>query len=102
MKEIKQVIKDIEGNIHEAREKIHKAYELMDRDRMFADWQRDMALSHLNFNTRGHEIVKRMIADIIDDAHPLAAGMRAVYEDRHADIVREAAEVRSMIDNYGK
>lgn len=102
MREIKKVVKDIEGNVHEAREKIGKAYQLMEHDRAYADWQRDMALSHLAFNSRGHEIVKRMIADHENDTHPLAPGMRAMYEDMHADIMREAAEVRSMIDNYGK
>ena len=102
MREIKHVVKDIETNIHEAREKIGKAYQLMEHDRSYADWQRDMALQHLAFNNRGHEIVKRMISEHADSAHPLAPGMRAMYEDRHADIMREAAEVRSMIDNYGK
>lgn len=102
MREIKKVVKDIEGNIREAREKIGKAYQMMEHDRSYADWQRDMALSHLAFNSRGHEIVKRLIADHEHDTHPLAPGMRAMYEDMHADIMREAAEVRSMIDNYGK
>lgn len=102
MREIKRVVKDIETNIHEAREKIGKAYLTIESDRAYADWQRDMALQHLAFNSRGHEIVKRLISERVSETHPLTAGMRAMYEDRHADMMREAAEVRSMIDNYGK
>ena len=102
MREIKRLVKDIETNIHEAREKIGKAYQLMEHDRAYADWQRDMALSHLAFNSRGHEIVKRLIAEQADSTHPLAPGMRAMFEDVHADMIRETAEVRAMIENYGK
>ena len=102
MREIRDVVKTIEHNVHEAREKIEKAYSLMERNRPFADWQRDMAAQHLTFNGKGHEIVKKMIADQADNQHPLAPGMRAMYEDMHAEIIRETAEVRAMIDSYGK
>ena len=102
MREIRDVVKTIEHNIKEAREKIEKAYRLMEHDRPYADWQREMAAQHLTFNSKGHEIVKKMIADHADSTHPLAPGMRAMYEDMHAEIIRETAEVRAMIDSYGK
>ena len=102
MREIKHVVKDIEHNIREAREKITRAYNLMESNRPFADWQRDMAAQHLTFNGRGHEIVKKMIADVAASTDPLAPGMRAMFEDMHADLMRESAEVKAMIDNYGK
>lgn len=102
MREIKRVAKDIETNIREAREKIGRAYLTIESDRAYADWQRDMAMQHLTFNNKGHEIVKRLISERVSETHPLTAGMRAMYEDWHTDIMREAAEVRSMIDNYGK
>ena len=102
MREIKHVVKDIEHNIREAREKITRVYNLMESNRPFADWQRDMAAQHLTFNGRGHEIVKKMIADVAASTDPLAPGMRAMFEDMHADLMRESAEVKAMIDNYGK
>lgn len=102
MRTIKVVVRDIEGNIREAREKIAKAYQMMESNRAYADWQRDMALQHLTFNSKGHEIVKKMIADVAASTDPLAPGMRAMFEDMHADMMRDSAEVKAMIDNYGK
>ena len=102
MRAIKNVTRDIEGNIREAREKIAKAYQMMDSNRPYADWQKDMAMQHLTFNTKGYEIVKKMIADVAASTDPLAPGMRAMFEDMHADMMRDTAEVKAMIDNYGK
>lgn len=102
MMAIKRVVVDMETNIREARDKIGRAYQMMTSDRAYADWQRDMAMQHLAFNARAHEIVKRLIADTAASTDPLAPGMRAVFEDRHADIMRETAEVKAMIDAYGK
>lgn len=102
MRAIKNVARDIEGNIREAREKIAKAYQMMESNRPYADWQRDMAMGHLAFNAKGHEIVKKMIADIAGSTDPLAPGMRAMFEDIHADMMRDTAEVKAMIDSYGK
>ena len=102
MREIKHVVKDIEHNIREAREKITRAYNLMESNRPYADWQRDMAMQHIAFNGKGHEIVKKMISDVAASTDPLAPGMRAMFEDMHADLMRESAEVKAMIDNYGK
>lgn len=102
MRAIKHVVKDIETNIREAREKIGKAYQMMESNRSYADWQKDMAMTHLVFNTKGHEIVKKMIADVAASTDPLAPGMRAMFEDMHADMMRESAEVKAMIDAYGK
>lgn len=102
MREIKHVVKDIEHNIREAREKIMRAYNMMESNRAYADWQRDMAMGHLAFNAKGHEIVKKMIADVANSTDPLAPGMRAMFEDIHADMMRDTAEVKAMIDSYGK
>ena len=61
-----------------------------------------MAAQHLAFNTAGHANVKRLIDDAkakhADDK--LMPGMVAVYEDMHADIMRDSAEVQAMIAAY--
>lgn len=102
MRMIKQISGDIRCNISEAREKICTAYKLRDKDKAAADWYRDMAAQHLAFNTVGHANVKRLIDDAkakrADDK--LMPGMVAVYEDMHADIMRDSAEVQAMIAAY--
>lgn len=101
MREIKHITKDIAGNIREAREKIGRAYELVEENRAYADWQRDMALQHLSFNTKGHEIAKKMISEA-EESNPLTPGMRMVYNALHADLMKETAEVKAMIDGFDR
>ena len=99
---IKQISADIRCNIYEARDKIGMAYKLRDKDKAAADWYKDMAAAHMAFNTAGHANVKRLIDDAkakrADDK--LMPGMVAVYEDMHADIMRDSAEVQAMIASY--
>lgn len=102
MKMIKMISEEIKGNICEAREKIGMAYKLREKDKAAADWYKDMAAQHIAFNTAGHACVKRLIDDAkakhADDK--LMPGMVAVYEDMHADIMRDSAEVQAMIAAY--
>lgn len=102
MRMIKQISGDIRCNISEAREKIGMAYKLREKDKAVADWYKDMAAQHLAFNQAGHANAKRLIDDVkakrADD--PLMPGMLAVYDDLHADIMRESAEVQAMIAAY--
>lgn len=102
MRMIKQLCYEIKGNICEARDKIGMAYKLREKDKAAADWYKDMAAQHLAFNTAGHANVKRLIDDAkakrADDK--LMPGMVAVYEDMHADIMRDSAEVQAMIAAY--
>ena len=102
MKMIKMISEEIKGNICEAREKIGMAYKLREKDKAAADWYKDMAAQHMAFNTAGHANVKRLIDDAkakrTDDK--LMPGMVAVYEDMHADIMRDSAEVQAMIAAY--
>lgn len=102
MRMIKQLSDAIRENIHEAKEKIRMAYQLKDKDKTAADWYRDMAVAHLGFNGKGHEVVTKMIADAKAKQadHPLTPGMVAVYEEMHAEIIAENAEVQGMISAY--
>lgn len=102
MKMIKMISEEIKGNICEARDKIGMAYKLREKDKAAADWYKDMAAQHIAFNTVGHANVKRLIDEAkskhADDK--LMPGMVAVYEDMHADIMRDSAEVQAMIAAY--
>lgn len=96
------VAEKIESNIEEAHRLISKAYELRETDKATADWFKDMAAKHLEFNTAGHTIVTKKIADYDASGKnsPLAPGMKAMYRDKHAKITRKAAEVQSMVSTY--
>ena len=102
MRMIKRLSDEIRQNIHEAREKIRTAYNLREKDRTSADWYKEMAVAHLSFNTNGHANIVRLIneakAKKADNA--VVPGMMAVYEEVHADLIREAAEVQAMIAAY--
>lgn len=104
MRMIKDVSSDIRTNIYEAREKIMTAYELKDSCPSAAAWYKEMAASHLAFNTNGHGVVAKLIADYkaSDDYRnnpQYADGMMDAWNAIHADLVKQTAEVKSMIDN---
>ena len=102
VKIIKELVDDIRHNIHEAREKMEDAYRLQHKDKLAADWYRDMAAAHLKFNEYGHSNVTRLINEARSQMgdNPMLPGMLAVYEDMHADVMKEAAEVQAMISTY--
>lgn len=102
MKMIKKVSDAIRENIHEAKDKINMAYRLRDEDKAVADWYREMAAAHIAFNTNGHSVVTRLIDTVKTErnGNPLIPGMMAVYNEIHADLKRESAEVQAMIQNY--
>lgn len=104
MEEIKLLVKKIIGNIEEAKEAEFKAIEWMDTDRALADWYHAMAQAHLQFNTPGHALLEKRIAEakVEYKDSPLLPGMLAIYKDQHNDIKQETARVKSMIDMYGK
>ena len=102
MRMIKWVSDILCGNVREAKMYAHKAHELREENKAVADWCRDMAQKHLEFNVSGHDIVKRMIREYAESGEhsELAPGMMVVYNDRHNDLMAETAEVKAMIEMY--
>lgn len=102
MKMIKWASDIIAGNLREARKYINKAYELREINKDAADWCKEMAAKHLEFNSKGHELSKKLISDQQTSEHKsdLAPGMMAVYNELHADMIRENAEILAMINAY--
>lgn len=102
MRMIKKVSDAIRENIREAKAKIEMAYRLHDEDKGVADWYKDMAAAHLAFNESGHKNVVRLIdhTKTTKADNPMMPGMMVVYNEIHADLKREAAEVQAMIQNY--
>lgn len=100
MKMIKWTSDIIKANLHEARKYINQAYELRDTYQQAAEWCKDMAVKHIEFNAKGHELVKKLVTEAEAKQSPLAAGMMAVYNDMHAELVREQAEIMAMISTF--
>ena len=102
MKMIKWASDIINGNLREAEKYIGKAYELRDVNKDAADWCKEMAAKHLDFNVKGHDLVKKLIADYAASGKhsELAPGMQAVYNEIHADMIRRNAEITAMISGY--
>lgn len=102
MRMIKWASDIISGNLREAEKYIGKAYELRDVNKDAADWCKEMAAKHLDFNTKGHDLVKRLIADYAASGKhsELAPGMQAVYNEIHADMIKRNAEIMAMISGY--
>lgn len=102
MRMIKWASDIISGNLREARKYICKAYELKEECKPAADWCKEMAAKHLEFNGMGHALVKKMIEEYAASGKnsELVPGMRAVYNDLHNDLMREHAEIQAMITGY--
>jgi len=105
MRMIKDVSNDIRTNIFEAREKIMTAYELKDSCPNAAAWYKEMATAHIAFNTNGHNVVAKLIADYkASEDYKLhkeyADGMADAWAGIHADLQKQTAEVQAMIQNF--
>ena len=108
--EVRCILKNMMHNISEAREKIHKANEWKDKHRGIADWFRQMAVGHLEYNTGAMQMVKNGLHEIRNEhAHSTDPeqmqymhGKCEAYEEWLNQIGPETAEVRAMIDGYGK
>lgn len=105
MKLIKQLSNDIAGNIEEAKEKIRMAYSVKAECPEAGAWYKEMAMAHLNFNTNGHNAVKKMIesykASEEYKRNPnYADGMMAAWEAVHNDLIAKTAEVKAMVEGY--
>ena len=100
MKMIKWASDILKANLHEARKYIDKAYELRDTHQQAAEWCKEMAMKHIEFNAKGHDLVKKLIAEAETKQSPLGPGMMVVFNDIHADLIREQAEIAAMISAY--
>lgn len=99
---IKKTAKAIDHNVQEAEQHIKKAHEMRETCRMTADWYKEMAQRHLEFNAQGRAIYDRKMRDLIEaqDAAEYVPGIKAAYNDWISDINEKTAEVMAMISMY--
>ena len=105
MKLIKQISNDIAENISEARDKIRTAYETKTILPDAATWYREMASAHIGFNTKGHEVVKKLIeaykaSEDYKKNPDYADGMLCAWNAIHEDLIAKTAEVKAMVDGF--
>lgn len=108
--EVRCILKVMMHNIAEARDKIHKANEWKERNRGIADWHRQMAAAHLDFNSGAAQMARDGLREMSaahghdHDEHEYhhIRGKCEAYEEWLEHIAPETAEVRAMIDAYGK
>lgn len=105
MRIIKRLITDMSGNIDEARDKIRTAYELKAEAPEAAEWYREMACAHINFNSEGHAAVRKLIekykaSEEYRRNQSFADGMISAWEAVHKDLITRTAEVKALCDGY--
>ena len=87
------------GNVREARKYAIKAYDLRDKNKAASDWCKEMAAAHITFNTGGAALAKKLMDEAkANDPSERMEGRLEVWSERHAEIVREGAEVKAMLE----
>lgn len=99
MQMIKWAMEVMAGNVREARKYALKTYDLREKNKMASDWCREMASAHLGFDTSGGTLVKKMMDECrAADKSERMEGMLEVWTERHAEIVKQCAETKAMLD----
>lgn len=90
------------GNLMEADKYIREAHELKDECRTMADWYKDMALKHLEFNTGGKTVYERL-KDQLKEDHEYTAhheGIMMILDRQMAKLNHTCAEVKAKLEAY--
>lgn len=104
LEKMDDVLEILWGNAMEADRYAQMACEMKERCRGAADWYRDMATKHLEFNAAGRTLFDRMRDEMRTDAKHAAhsEGALMVYEKQMAKLSRHCAQTRAMLDAYNK
>lgn len=94
---LKKSLFKMHDNVVEARKLMETASALKEKHRRAADWYRDMAIMHLQFNQMGREIARDMMAEY---GPHMSADAKAVYEDMLGEIMQDCTEAKMMVEMY--
>lgn len=99
---IEKIEAAIMENVTEARHHIECAHKLRDECRMSADWYRDMAVKHMEFNAKGRDVYEMLMRKLAEepDAAQLFPGVKMAYGSWMNRINEETARVHAMIGMY--
>lgn len=102
MERIRKIWKIIDGNLKEARRYAEMALGCRDSHRQSADWYLAMAKSHIDFNSPAFSMLERMVGEMAEHNRELGPGVMAMYAARREEWMEETAEVKAMIEMYGR
>lgn len=102
--QMNDVLEIMWGNLMEADKYVKMAHELKDECRTFADWCKDMANKHIEFNATGKNVYERMKDKLGEDSeHADAAhhpGILLILDRQMAKLNQHGAEIRAKLDAY--
>lgn len=90
------------GNLMEADKYIGMAHELRDACRAYADWCKEMAAKHIEFNTTGRSVYDRLKERMHED-HEHAEhhkGVVMVLDRNLAKLNQHCAEIKAKMAEY--
>ena len=92
----------IDENFHEAFEKMENAFHWREDCRQMADWQKEMATAHANFNVTGCSMVRAMLEQMMHEPEyeHVVTGVKEMLTPMMAKWAKKQASLKAMIDSY--
>ena len=102
LNQIRRIAKNLMGNVQEAERYAEKAHRYRNTCKMQADWYRDMAAKHLEFNLSGRQLYDKFMRDLAEnpEAAKYMAGMHAAYDEWLHEIDEQTAKVHALLNMY--
>lgn len=90
------------GNLMEADKYIGMAHEMKDECRTMADWYKDMAMKHIEFNTSGKALFERLKDKLHEDHEHAAhhAGILLILDRQMSKLNQHCAELKAKMEAY--
>lgn len=90
------------GNLMEADKYIREAHMLKDECRTYADWCKDMAAKHIEFNNGGKAVYDRLKERLHEDEeHKMHhAGIAMILDRNMAKLNHQCAEIKAKMSEY--
>lgn len=90
------------GNVMEAEKYAKQAHELKDSCHSYADWCKEMATKHIEFNDNGRNVYERLKERMHEDSeHTMHhEGIKMILDRNMAKLQRVCSEVKAMIGMY--
>lgn len=99
MEKVIEIMDDISTNIDEAFEKVETAFRMREHCPHYAEWLVSMATQHLAFNSRGFEVMDRMLEKHKEHTDVAFMNFATMWKG-HA--MRKASKVKAMIEAFPK
>ena len=90
------------GNLMEAEKYIKEAHELRDECRTYADWCKEMAMKHIEFNSNGKNVYDRLKERLHEDHEHTEhhKGVVMILDHNMAKLNHYSAEIKAKLAEY--